>query len=360
MCRSAPGDACSVHGSRPLPGASASRRRAGGRGSLRGTSKWLAAVPRDAGSEAREWRAGAGLRVCRPPAGERAAPRATRPPPSSAGGRRGARPAVFSPGPAPRGGRLCSAQRPAPSRRAEGKPAPGARILAAPQSRSSLNYSQSGGSTRGRTKGQSATSSPPLAPGIPHPATKLTSAHSAAGARTRSKPQPHAVSLRGLPVTLASLRAGASRGRPEGGVGPQKSQQFSTPAENVAGSAAAGTRAGAPSARQNGQLSSSRAPRSQTPSVLIGGRSDTAAAAPTAHAALARGLESPEGTRRWRRRAGRGPRGPAATPAPPPPPWPPLSPRACRPPPPAGCQAHSSPARPLVRAHPERVGAPGE
>lgn len=41
-------------------------------------------------------------------------------------------------------------------------------------------------------------------------------------------------------------------------------------------------------------------------------------------------------------------------------PWPPLSPRACRPPPPAGCQAHSSPARRLVRAHPERVGAPGE
>lgn len=63
-----------------------------------------------------------------------------------------------------------------------------------------------GGGLRGRARR-------PLRPsrrGTPHPAAKLTSAHSAAGSRTRSKSRAHAVSLRGLPVTLASLRAGAS------------------------------------------------------------------------------------------------------------------------------------------------------
>lgn len=159
---------------------------------------------------------------------ERAAPRAAQPPPWCTSGRRGAGSAVFSRGPAPWGGRLCSAHRPAPSRRAEGKPAPGARILAAPQSRSSLNYSQSGGSTRGRTTGQSATSSPPLLLGDTPPRAKLTSAHNVVGSRTRSKSQHHAVSLRGLWVTLASLRPGASGSWPEGGIGSQKSQQFST------------------------------------------------------------------------------------------------------------------------------------
>lgn len=52
VCRSAPGDACSVPGARPVPGASASRRSAGGRASLRRTSERLAAGPRVAGSRA--------------------------------------------------------------------------------------------------------------------------------------------------------------------------------------------------------------------------------------------------------------------------------------------------------------------
>lgn len=52
----------------------------------------------------------------------------------------------------------------------EGKPAPGARILGAPQSRSSPNYSQSGSSTSGWVTEQSAKSFPPLAPGDTHPA----------------------------------------------------------------------------------------------------------------------------------------------------------------------------------------------
>lgn len=110
-------------------------------------------------------------------------------------------------------------------------------------------------------------------------------------------------------------------GWPEGGVGPQKSQQFSTPLGKRRGERGGRDARGAPSARQNRQRCSSRATRSQTPNLLIGGRSDTAAAARRTHAALA--LKSPEGTRRWRQTAGRGQRGPAAAPAPPPPPWPP-------------------------------------
>lgn len=89
-------------------------------------------------------------------------------------------------------------------------------------------HSQTGGSTKGRAKGQSATSSPPLAQGDTPPRAKLTSAHGVVGSRTRSKSQPHAMSLQGLRVTLASLRAGASGGWPEGGVGSEKSQHFST------------------------------------------------------------------------------------------------------------------------------------
>lgn len=71
----------------------------------------------------RDRSAGALLRACRPPAGYRAAPRAAQSPLQSAGDRRGARPAVFSQGPASRGGCLCSAHQPAPSRRAEGRKA---------------------------------------------------------------------------------------------------------------------------------------------------------------------------------------------------------------------------------------------
>lgn len=91
-----------------------------------------------------------------------------------------------------------------------------------------------------------------------------------------------------------------------------------TPPKTSRGARRRGTRAGAPSAPQNKQRRSSRDPRSQTPSLVTGGRSDPVAAAPRFH--TARGLESLEQTRRWRRRAGRGPRGPAAAPAPPPPP----------------------------------------
>uniref|UniRef100_A0A8I3MCU4 Collagen alpha-1(I) chain-like n=1 Tax=Canis lupus familiaris TaxID=9615 RepID=A0A8I3MCU4_CANLF len=165
-----------------------------------------------------EPRAGAGLR----------GRRAQGPPPVR--GERGRHPrpqaaAVFSPGPAPRGGRLCSAHRLAPSRPAEGKPAPGARILAPPQSRSSLGYSQSGGSTRGRAQGQSATSSPPLAPGPP----TRHQAHQRARRRGRPDAFPaptRAASLRGLPGTPAWLRAGGRAARrPEGGVGPRKSRR---------------------------------------------------------------------------------------------------------------------------------------
>lgn len=60
------------------------------------------------------------------------------------------------------------------------------------------------------------------------PRAKLTSAHNVLSSRTRSKSQHHAVSLRGLRVTLAFLRPGALGSCPEGGIGSQKSQQFST------------------------------------------------------------------------------------------------------------------------------------
>lgn len=88
--------------------------------------------------------------------------------------------------------------------------------------------------------GQSSRSSPPLAPGDSPPRAKLTSAHSAVGSRTRSKSQHHAVSFRGLPVTLASLGAGAwEAGQKE--ESDLKSHNSSLPpSENVAGSAEAG------------------------------------------------------------------------------------------------------------------------
>lgn len=143
-----------LHGARPLPGARASRRRAGDRGPLLRTSKWSVAGTRASGTGAaaagdlrgqrasrrgcpapgRGRRAGAGLWVRGPPPEKRASPpRAAPPPPESAGSRLSRpRPAVFSPGPAPpRGGCLCSAHKPASSRRAGGRQAraPGARIL---------------------------------------------------------------------------------------------------------------------------------------------------------------------------------------------------------------------------------------
>lgn len=52
VCRSVPRDAYSVPGARPLPGAPASPRRAGGQGSLLCPSKWFVAGPRAAGSRA--------------------------------------------------------------------------------------------------------------------------------------------------------------------------------------------------------------------------------------------------------------------------------------------------------------------
>lgn len=147
------------------------------------------------------------------------------------------------------------------------------------------------------------------------------------------------MSLRGLPVTPASLRAGASRGSPEGGVGPQKSQQFCTPLHERRGERGGEGRAPAhpPLARTGSACRSSRAPRSQTPSLLIGGRGDAAAAAGRAHTAP--GRESPEGTRRWRQKAGRGPRGPGCGAS-----------SSSRPP------GHPSPREPVGRRRPQAAG----
>lgn len=118
-----------------------------------------------------------------------------------AGARRGARTAFFSRGPVPPGGCLCSAHRPSPSLQEEEKPAPIARILQAPQSRSNLNDSLKvggGGSRKGAGAGIQR-----CVLFAPTPPAKLTSAHSATGYRTRSK-SPHEPP--GLPDTLACLR----------------------------------------------------------------------------------------------------------------------------------------------------------
>lgn len=142
-CRSAPRSACVLHGARPPPGAWASRRRAGGRGPLLRTGKWSVAGPRASGSGAaaavdlRGQRAsrrgcpGAGAGTARrcPAPGLLSAPGEAR---LASGGTATTRvcrqlsrprPAVFSPGPAPRGGCLCSAYNPASSRRAGGRKA---------------------------------------------------------------------------------------------------------------------------------------------------------------------------------------------------------------------------------------------
>lgn len=169
-------------------------------------------------------------------------------------------------------------------------------------------------------------------------AERLVLSASRAGGHPTLRQTHQRAQRRGLPDTFqvptprselsgSARHIGLSRGWrvggcPEGGVGPQKSQQFSTPLGKRRGERGGRDARGAPSARQNRQRCSSRATRSQTPNLLIGGRSDTAAAARRTHTASA--LKNPEGTRRWRHSAGRGPRGPAAAPAPPPPPWPPL------------------------------------
>lgn len=177
----------------------------------------------------------------------------------------------------------------------KGKPAPGARILGAPQSGSSLNYSQSGNSTRGWVTEQSAKSfPPPFAWGHPTPRQTNRRAQSRGLRDTFQVPTPRLEPSGPAGHTGLSL-AGASGGWPEGGVGPQKSQQFSTPLRKRRGGRGGRDSRGATSARRNGQRRSSRVPRSQTPSLLIGGHSDTAAAALTGRTA-----------RRWRVRGGGG------------------------------------------------------
>lgn len=99
ICRSAPQDACSVHSAQPLPGASASPRRAGGLSFAPASGSPLALGPPGEGlreqrtsgpdgpasgaalAPGRERQAGAGFRVRCLPAMERAAPRAAQPPP---------------------------------------------------------------------------------------------------------------------------------------------------------------------------------------------------------------------------------------------------------------------------------------
>lgn len=169
--------------------------------------------------------------------------------------------------------------------------------------------------------GQSSRSSPPLAPGDSPPRAKLTSAHSAVGSRTRSKSQHHAVSFRGLPVTLASLGAGAwEAGQKE--ESDLKSHNSSLPpSENVAGSAAGGTRAAHPPLARTGSAARPAPQGAKRRIFLLADAVLPPLRHGRTHTALA--LKSPERTRRWRQSAGRGPRGPAAAPAPPPPPWPP-------------------------------------
>lgn len=106
--------------------------------------------------------------------------------------------------------------------------------------------------------GQSAWSSLPLAPEDTPPCAKLTSAHSVPGhvpghgSRTRSKSQHHAVSFRGLPVTLASLGAGAWEAARKEESDLKSHNSSLPPSENVAGSAAGGTRAAHPPLARTG------------------------------------------------------------------------------------------------------------
>lgn len=170
----------------------------------------------------RQWRAGAGLLLCAHR--RKSAPllelhcRHSLPQAVVVG----ARTAFFSKRAAPPGGCLCSAHRPSPSLREEEKPAPGARILQAPQSRSNLNDSlKVGGTTgKGRSRDQA------LRPLRPHPARKTHQC-----ARRHGFPDTFQVptGASGACRTHWPVSGGSvSRGWPEGGVGPPKSHQLST------------------------------------------------------------------------------------------------------------------------------------
>ncbi|XP_012584343.1 PREDICTED: scavenger receptor class F member 2-like, partial [Condylura cristata] len=182
ICRSAPRDACSVHSAWPLPGASTSWQGAGdlssttasgsrrperGRGlsGAPGPAGWRAELPWRRG-RSRAQVPGSGFATRPLLSALRLRPHNHHPGPRATVAARGRLSSAKDPHP---GGRLCSAHRPSPPHRAKEKPAPGSRILAAPQSRSSLNYSQSGGSTSGRPQETSATSSLPLGWGHPTP-----------------------------------------------------------------------------------------------------------------------------------------------------------------------------------------------
>lgn len=337
-------------------GASAAPRSAGGRRCLRGTGKGLGAGPRVAGSGAapalrRELRAGVGLGFAARPRGAR---RAWGSSATTLVRRRPSRRAVSGPGPATPGERLCSAQRPAPSHPAEGKPAPGARILAAPQSRSSPSYSLSGGSSRGGPGGRARRPLRPSRRGHPTPPANspARTAPRAPGRVPSPSPTPGAFGACGSPRPRCE-RARREAGRKESDL---KSHGSSLPLLKPRGER------GRRDARGRPLRSPARAaplvprPRSRAPSLLIGGRRTP----PLRHRERPRprprlaepGRGGGRGVpRRWLRRAGRGRRGPAAAPAPPPPPRASLSPEL------PGARL---PGRRLVRAHPERAGAPGE
>lgn len=195
----------------------------------------------------REWRAGARLLLC--------ARRRKSAPLQELRGRRGAKIAFFSKGPAPQGGCLCSAHRLSPSLREEENPAPGACILQDPQSRSNLNDSlkvEGGGAQQER----GGSKDPARRPLRPHPARKTHQC-----AQRHGFPDTFQVRTRASGACRTHWLVsggGASRGWPEGGVGPPKSHQLSTRLSKCRGG---GMRAGAPAACHHGPCSSSQAPR---------------------------------------------------------------------------------------------------
>lgn len=188
----------------------------------------------------------------RPPAEERATQGVARPTLSPAGGRRRAKATFFSRGPAAPGGCLCLAHRPSPSLREKEKPAPGACILQAPQSRSNFNDSLKVGVQQERGGSRD----PARRPLRPYPARKTHQC-----AQRHGFPDTFQVPTRASRACRTQWPVsggGASRGWPEGGVGPPKSHQLSTCLSKRRGG---GMCAGAPAACHHGRCSWSQAPK---------------------------------------------------------------------------------------------------